>query len=223
MKKFLSIDELLKEAKKKGVDFGKGDPYNRLRYYTKINWIPHMTRKKDEEGYTKGHYPTSTVDRLVNIQKLKDLGLSNDEISRKLALREKTKNLYAALGSEDLRNRLILYGTFIMIVIILAAELGIINIGERKSSQLVLQNSQGATQSIQIVDSGSAFIPEDEDDLFVDSEDVTVNSKIYVSFKEDYSPATKFWVSEQKQGEGFTIELDVSTSSNAEFDWWITN
>ena len=42
----VQVIKLIKQAKKEGVQFGRGDPYNRLRYYTKIGWLPHMTRKK---------------------------------------------------------------------------------------------------------------------------------------------------------------------------------
>ena len=43
----INIKDLIQELKNKNIDFGKGDPYNRLRYYTKIGWIDHMIRKKD--------------------------------------------------------------------------------------------------------------------------------------------------------------------------------
>lgn len=47
---FISVEKLIKILKEKNISFGKGDPYNRLRYYTKIGWLPHMTRKKTKKG-----------------------------------------------------------------------------------------------------------------------------------------------------------------------------
>jgi len=41
----ISINEVIERAKKLGVDFGKGDPRNRLRYYVKIGLLPHAQRK----------------------------------------------------------------------------------------------------------------------------------------------------------------------------------
>ena len=57
MESLISTEKLIEESKTKGIDFGKGDPYNRLRYYTKIGWLPHMQRKKNDEetSITTGH------------------------------------------------------------------------------------------------------------------------------------------------------------------------
>ena len=70
----VSIENLIEAAKRKGLNFGKGDPYNRLRYYTKIGWLPHMVRKSDNEGSIKGHYPEWALNQLIIIEKLKAEG-----------------------------------------------------------------------------------------------------------------------------------------------------
>ena len=53
-------------AKTAGVEFGKGYPYNRLRYYTKIGLLPHAKRKSFG-GPPEGAYPLWVVDKLVEI------------------------------------------------------------------------------------------------------------------------------------------------------------
>ncbi len=223
MEKYLSVEELLAEAANRGVDFGKGDPYNRLRYYTKMGWISHMTRMKEDDGKTKGHYPESTIDRLVLIQKYKEEGISNEEIERRLAMQDKTKSFYSALASEEVRKKMVLYGIFIMVIIILIAELGIIQIGKPKTTQLIIQGTQTNPESqVQIGGAGTAFVPQNSQTVVVQSPNVTETAKVYVSFKDDYAPATRFWVSEQIPGESFTVELDAPTANNAEFDWWVT-
>lgn len=220
MKDYLSIKELVKEAEDQGIDFGKGDPYNRLRYYTKMGWIPHMIRKKGSKGSTKGHYPLSTVDRLVLIQKLKDQGLSNEDISDKLVLKDKVTNFYSIVKSDEIRNKVVTYATFIMILVILLAQMGYLKIGKPKEEMIIFSNELAS--QIQIVDSGTGLVTEGENRVFVNSTNVFDNSKIYVTLKGDYSPASRFWVAEKTNGEGFTLELDTPPLTTVEFDWWIS-
>jgi len=92
MEKMLSTEELILKAREVGVDFGKGDPYNRLRYYTKIGWLPHMTRQKDADGNIKGHYPEWVLGQLVTIEKLKSEGSDNDEIAKQIETKSKYTN-----------------------------------------------------------------------------------------------------------------------------------
>ena len=221
MSDFISVNELLKQAEQMGIDFGKGDPYNRLRYYTKMGWIPHMVRKKAEKGGTKGHYPTTTLDRLLLIQKLKEKGLDNDEIEKKLKMRDRVHNLYSLLRSDVIKNKIITYGSFLMLLVILLAQFNILNVGPPRN-QLIFQNTtpQGTTE---IADAGTAFVERSQNKAFVKSLHVYDNSRIYISFKDDYSPATRYWVATQLLNEGFEIELDSSVLRDSEFDWWITN
>ncbi len=76
---WLPVDKIIEIAKKEGINLGKGNPYNRLRYYTRMGWIPHMRRI----GKTlKGHYPKQVIDTLKQIQKLKEAKVPNKEISK---------------------------------------------------------------------------------------------------------------------------------------------
>lgn len=221
MNDYLPVDEFIKLAEQKGVNFGSGDPYNRLRYYTKIGWIPHMIRMKGDEASTKGHLPASTVDRLLLIQTLKDEGLSNDEIAEELKSKNKMQTVKNLITSEKFQSKMTAVALLVMLFIVLVSELGFVRIGRSYSpSSFMVQNNQ---PYISIIDAGTAYLPKGEKSVFVTNANVTETSKIYVSFKNDFSPATKFWISEQTPNKGFKVDLDAPTMNNAEFDWWITN
>ena len=41
----LPTDQIIDHARKAGVDFGPGDPAERIRYFIKLGILPHMVRK----------------------------------------------------------------------------------------------------------------------------------------------------------------------------------
>ena len=219
MDEFINIDKLILNAKKKGVDFGSGDPYNRLRYYTKIGWLPHMVRISDKKGQIKGHYPTWALDRLINIETLKSRGGSNDEITKKLKFQNKIQGIKNAFSSPEARKQAAIYATLAAVVIILASELGVIRFGKQKTN---LVTSPEAETPKQILSSGVAFIPKGQTKVFVKNTIISKNSKVYVTFIQNYSPATRFWVSEIRDSEGFLVELDAPVYENIEFNWWVS-
>jgi len=47
-------------------------------------------------------------------------------------------------------------------------------------------------------------------------------SKVYVTFTQNYSPATRYWVSKIENQSGFQLELDSPVSENVEFNWWVS-
>ena len=77
--KLLPIHEIVRLAKEQGVDFGKGNPQNRLRYLTKHSLIPQAKRKLPPGSInpksTIAHYPTSIIKRLKFIHLLRKKGL----------------------------------------------------------------------------------------------------------------------------------------------------
>jgi DNA-binding transcriptional MerR regulator len=224
MEELISIEHLIEEAKTKGIDFGKGDPYNRLRYYTKIGWLPHMVRKKDENGNTRGHYYHSAIDRLVTIETLKAKGLSNDEISKELKVKNRLQTFVEMVKTPEMRNQIVTYTTLGILVLIMSNELGIIRLGRTKS---VLGGTETGATTIngpkQLIDSGTAFVPKNQKKLFIQTPLIKNDYKVYVTFSSDYSPAARFWVSSIDDYKGFTVELDTPVFSNSEFNWWITN
>ena len=217
MDEYISIDKLIKQAKSKGVNFGSGDPYNRLRYYTKIGWLPHMTRKADKQGKIKGHYPVSSIDSLLLIEKLKSEGASNEQISKELANKSKKDSLITYIKSPEIRKQAVLYSILIILVVIFANETGVIKLGKTKD-MLVIE-----TQDLkQIYSDGTAFVPKNQNKVFVNINNVKPNSKVYVTFTQNYSPATRYWVSKVEEQKGFLVELDTPVSNNVEFNWWLS-
>ena len=63
----IPFSEVVSRAKRAGVGFGKGDPNNRFRYYTKIGLLPHAKRKSFGAANPVGAYPESVVERLIQI------------------------------------------------------------------------------------------------------------------------------------------------------------
>src|SRR4030067_2998616 len=92
--KLIPVSEFVRRAKELGVRFGFGDPYNRLRYYTKIGLLPHMIRRKvDWNEATIGHYPESALQNLVEIERLKKTEkLPNEEIKKRFEVQEETES-----------------------------------------------------------------------------------------------------------------------------------
>ena len=70
---------------------------------------------------------------------------------------------------------------------------------------------------------GQAVIPAGELELLVTNSLITEHSRVFITFRDPYGPATKFWVSEVVAGERFTVTLDQPVSSDARFDWWVIN
>lgn len=138
--KFLSVDETIEKAKTQGVDFGTGKPYNRLRYYTKLGWIPHMERKGPN---VQGHYPNWVIGRLKFIQELKDKGYSNDEITEEIEKQKKLQTILKPLKNEKLKRKLLIIGVVSLILLIVFSELDIIRIGSSKRNIIPQQRPTG--------------------------------------------------------------------------------
>src|SRR3989344_9180641 len=80
--KLIHFPLLIARAKKAGVSFGRGNPYNRLRYYTKIGLLPKASRKSFLGGYPAGAYPESVLSTLVEIDAKLKAGKSVQSILR---------------------------------------------------------------------------------------------------------------------------------------------
>jgi hypothetical protein len=132
MEAYVSFEKLIDEAKKQGVDFGKGDPYNRLRYYTKMGWLPHMVRIKGEENDVTGHYPKSALKRLVLIENMKSKDLSNEEITEKIQSVGRWDTVLSLFNSKNLKLKVTLYAMLAIILFIVATEIGIVHLGKTK-------------------------------------------------------------------------------------------
>ena len=220
MSELISVEKLIESSSEKGVDFGKGDPYNRLRYYTKMGWLPHMVRKKeDENSDVKGHYPAWALKRLLRIEKLKDQGYTNDEITKQLSSTNILESIVSQLSSNDVRTKVGIYISFVVLIVILATEMGILNIGRSQGNNTSSINSEVKV----LIDSGASYVPYNQRKVMVKNDNVQTGSKVYVAFNDNYSPAERFWVSEIIPQQGFIVELDAPTSQDADFTWWVSN
>jgi len=108
MSKYLPIEKIIEKSVKMGVSFGKGNPYHRLRYFTKIGLLPNMVRRGGI-----GHYHESVIDKLVEISELKKKGLSNDDIKHLFSKR------IIRIDINKLRENVLPWVTFLAILTIL--------------------------------------------------------------------------------------------------------
>jgi len=78
----ISIDDIIFRAKSRGVDFGKGDARERLRYLTKIGLLPHAKRKSFNGQPPNGAYPEYVIELLVEIDEKIKAGKSIQELKK---------------------------------------------------------------------------------------------------------------------------------------------
>jgi len=90
-KTLISIDELIERAKNLGVDFGKGNPRNRLRYYVKVGLLPHAKKKVFGKKIPEGAYPEDILERLVEIDRMIKSGKGILQIKKELENNEASK------------------------------------------------------------------------------------------------------------------------------------
>lgn len=76
--KLISVKEVIKKARARGFDFGRGKPTNLLYYYTKKGLLPGASRVSvfGVKGHTVGCYPATVVDTMLRIQSLRQSGMS---------------------------------------------------------------------------------------------------------------------------------------------------
>jgi DNA-binding transcriptional MerR regulator len=219
--RYIEVNKVIELAQQKGVDFGKANPYNRLRYYTKIGLLPHMERRRNAQGSIVGHYPEWAAERLALIEKLKSEGYENDEISRKIQELNAKHSTLTALKNPNFRSQILKYGIIMLLIIIVLTELRIIPVGiEKNPINTATTEAQILNQS---ADSGSYFVAENENTAFVKYPKAQPLSKIVITFTQDFSPANKYWIKEIKSGEGFTVELDTKVFNDKWFNWYATD
>jgi len=220
MEKFISLKELIKLSKKEGIDLGKGDPYNRLRYYTKMGWLPHMIRKTNNKGNIEGHYPAWVIDSLRKIQNLKNEGLSNEQVEQKIRLKNNLNKTSELLADKSNQKKLVLYSITTLLVIILLTELNVLKIG--KSKELYIDKNTVTTIN-NVIESGTGILPKGSKAVVIATSNANATNKISVTFKDNYSPASRYWVNHADNQGGFTVETDTPVASDSGFYWFISN
>jgi hypothetical protein len=212
----IAVEELINILKENNINLGKGDPYNRLRYYTKIGLIPHMIRKKNSNNTNSGHYPKEVVKKIIDIEKMKMEGLSNEDII--LKIKSKKDNPVPSF-LEIIKNKFSINYLFVFLFII-----GIIfEVFRFNSRQETPQFIPNNNLNKEISNTNLSFIPAGQKKVFIASNDVNQKSVILISFRDNIFPATNYFISEVKDGLGFFVETNVEVSKEVKFTWATIN
>lgn len=91
----ISIDDIILRAKNRGIDLGKGDPRERLRYLTKIGLLPHAKRKSFNGQPPNGAYPEYVIELLTEIDKKLKTGNSIQELKKERERKDSVDIPYA--------------------------------------------------------------------------------------------------------------------------------
>jgi DNA-binding transcriptional MerR regulator len=217
---YISVENLIKILKERNINFGKGDPYNRLRYYTKIGWLPHMTRMKNETGTITGHYPSSVIEEIIRIEEYKNSGLSNEEITKQLQ-----KNLDQKFNFELIKKvySKININLIFLTIITIAFLIEITKIGslyEKINLQNNLKEVPINTEK-RIIDYGINFIPKNQNEIFVASSSVVPTSIVMLTFLDDLGYNNNYFIREIIQGQGFYIQTRFPVSKDIKLNWAI--
>ncbi len=134
-------DELIKKAQEAGVNFGRGEPYNRLRYYTKMGWIPHMKRKGKD---VKGHYPEWVINRLKYIEELRKKGVSKENITEEIQKTEKKENIKNTYFTRKNKKLALLIVGISIIGVLILNEMDLIKVGKNRKDLIPLEQGKTA-------------------------------------------------------------------------------
>jgi hypothetical protein len=217
---FVSVEKLIKILKEKNINFGKGNPYNRLRYYTKIGWLPHMTRKKNEEGVITGHYPTSVIDTIEKIELLKQEGRSNEEINLTFKKRELI-NKESIRILDFIKKININYLILLLIIAGFIIEIFRNNSPNEKIINTEIQENKSIVSEKKIVDSGVSFLQKNQNLIFIASSRVSPTSIILLNFFNNIGYNNNYYIKEIKVGQGFYIETNYQVPNESKFNWVI--
>jgi hypothetical protein len=214
----IEINKLINILKEKGIDLGKGNPYNRLRYYTKIGWLPHMTRKKNEKGEIAGHYPKEVIEQIIKIEGFKKSGINNEEITKELKKSKinKTSNALSLIKRININIifvLIILIGIFLEFYKFISLEEKTIPVTEKLNIEVIAEN--------EIKDSGIGYISKNSKIVFTPTSKVNSKSIILLNFFDNIGYNNSFYIKEVKENQGFFIELNYPVNQESKFNWVI--
>jgi hypothetical protein len=214
----IEINKLINTLKEKGIDLGKGNPYNRLRYYTKIGWLPHMTRKKNEKGEIAGHYPKEVIEQIIKIEGFKKSGINNEEITKELKKSKinKTSNALSLIKRININIifvLIILIGIFLEFYKFTSLEEKTIPVTEKLNIEVIAEN--------EIKDSGIGYISKNSKIVFTPTSKVNSKSIILLNFFDNIGYNNSFYIKEVKENQGFFIELNYPVNQESKFNWVI--
>jgi hypothetical protein len=70
---------------------------------------------------------------------------------------------------------------------------------------------------------GKAIMPAGEMLTTVETSSINAGSMVYVTIQGDYAPASRYWVTNQVEGDSFMVQFDRPTTMPVEFSWFIIN
>lgn len=220
----INVKDLISELKKKNIDLGKGDPYNRLRYYTKIGWIDHMIRKKDSNGVVVGHYPINVIEKILEIENLKQLGKSNEEITTYIKQKQKNQRINNEQNLLEVVKNKININLIIIILIVCGFIFELNNYNSLNDKLPIIKEQNNLLQmGSKITDMGKNVILSGKNKVFINSKAINQRSTVLVSFEDSIEPATNYFIKEKIEEEGFFIETNISVKKDVNFNWIIIN
>ncbi|HLD51337.1 hypothetical protein A3K34_00495 [candidate division WWE3 bacterium RIFOXYC1_FULL_40_10] len=218
MEKLIEVDKLIEEAEKAGIDLGKGTAYNRLRYFTKMGWLPNMKRVKNSTGHIKGHYPIEALELLKKIAKLKKQNIANDKIGTYIKSFHQTQGIKSIFHSSEFQKSAKVSLVALIIILVLLAESGLVKIGKSYSKSI-----PNPVQNFGVIlQNGTSFVPKDRNEVYIELPNSSASSFVHVTFLDNYSPAARYWVEKPENKSGFVVKLDTKVYSDTSFNWWVT-
>ncbi len=223
----INIKDLIFELKKKNIDLGKGNPYNRLRYYTKIGWIDHMVRKKDSNGVVVGHYPNHVINKIIEIETLKREGKNNEEITeyfkkRHLNNQGTKQEILEGINLLELLKNKVNINVVILLIIIIGFIFEVSNYNSLKD-KLPINATKVDQNNITISERGKNTLPSGKNKIFINSKNIQNNSLVIVTFDESIEPATYYFVNQKIFEEGFNLQTNLPVKKDVNFNWIIIN
>lgn len=223
----INIKDLIFELKKKNIDLGKGNPYNRLRYYTKIGWIDHMVRKKDSNGVVVGHYPNHVINKIIEIETLKREGKNNEEITeyfkkRHLNNQGNKQEISERINLLELLKNKVNINVVILLIIMIGFIFEVSNYNSLKD-KLPINATKVDQNSITISERGKNTLPSGKNKIFINSKNIQSNSLVIVTFDESIEPATYYFVNQKIFEEGFNLQTNLPVKKDVNFNWVIIN
>jgi len=220
----INTRDLINELKKRNLNLGKGDPYNRLRYYTKIGWIDHMIRKKDSNGVVVGHYPYSVIEKIIEIEEFKKSGKTNDEISTLLKEKNSKNKFSLDYNFIELIKKKFNINIILLIFIMFGFIFELYNYNSL-NDKIVLNKEPLDTnqQENKITEKGKNIFQSGKKKIFINSKKINDKSAIIITFEGNIEPATHYYISEKINGEGFTIETNLPIGRDSSFNWIVIN
>lgn len=217
----VSIKNLIKILKEKDINLGKGDPYNRLRYYTKLGWIPHMVRKKDENNEITGHYPYDVINKIIKIEELKNQNFSNEDIDKFINpksedFKKHEFDFFKTIKKINLNYFFILIiisGFIIEAIRYNSLNEKILNKEEQKINNQILNR--------RIADTGISVVLPNQKTTFVPTSNINPLSIILVTFYDSIGFNNSYFIKDIKPGMGFYVETSYQVPKESKFSWVI--